>query len=282
MLFLQNQNGGEFMSKGKFKLFFIFLLVGFICLALDINVKTNINYPHQYANSNNVIGEFQFYNIASNYGAKCTYKLIDTSSSTDDTMQSSDLPSNTQKTAGLSQTKVIDKVFFDNVRIDIFNDLLGFLLIALACLGLRKCGKEFSFATASAFCGMLLHIILKSLPFVFNGLSLCNISMVLGIAYIGSIILTTFLFSKGFFRMCSDICCRDERKWGKITWFVTMVLQILLAFVFWVGSDFGALKSLGYIIEGFLVLDIVIFWLILKRVYYYLEKSYINANSDRK
>ena len=79
--------------------------------------------------------------------------------------------------------------------------------------------------------------------------------------------------------MCSDVCCRDERKWGKITWFVTMALQLLLAFVFWVGSDFNALKSLGYVIEAFLVLDIIVFWMILKRVYYYLEKSYINVEA---
>lgn len=77
--------------------------------------------------------------------------------------------------------------------------------------------------------------------------------------------------------MCPDVCCRDERKWGKITWFITMVLQILLTFVFWIGSDFDALKSLGYIIEGFLVLDIVVFFMILKRVYTYLEKSYKNT-----
>lgn len=82
--------------------------------------------------------------------------------------------------------------------------------------------------------------------------------------------------------MCSDVCCRDERKWGKITWFVTMVLQILVTFVFWIGSDFGALKSLGYIIEGFLVLDIVVFWLILKRVYFYFERSYKDAVFNRK
>lgn len=265
------------MSKLKFKLFFIFLIIGFVLLALDVDVKTNINYPHQYSNSESVIGEFQFYSIASNYGGKCTYKLIDTSSSTDEAEPNADLPVTSQKTAGSSQTKVIDKVFFDNIHIDIFNDFIGFLLIVFACFGLRKCGRVFSFATASAFCGMILHIILKALPFIFNGLILCNIAMALGIAYIGSIVLTSFLFTRGLFSMCSDVCCRDERKWGKIAWFVTMVLQLLLAFVFWVGSDFGALKSLGYVIEGFLVLDIIILWIILKRVYYYLEQSYINA-----
>lgn len=106
--------------------------------------------------------------------------------------------------------------------------------------------------------------------------------MVLGLAYLGSIILTTFLFSKGLFLMCPDVCCRDERKWGKIAWFISMVLQILLTFVLWIGSDFSALKSLGYIIEGLLVFDIIMFWLILKRAYIYLEQSYIKSASGGK
>ena len=82
--------------------------------------------------------------------------------------------------------------------------------------------------------------------------------------------------------MCPDVCCRDERKWGKITWFIAMVLQILLTFIFWIGSDFNALMVLGYITEGFLVFDIVVFWMILKRVYVYLERSYESAVSNRK
>ncbi|MCI8955977.1 MAG: hypothetical protein HFG29_03180 [Eubacterium sp.] len=269
------------MSNLKFRLFFIFLAVGFIFVALDVDIKTNIKYPHPYDNSDSVIGEFQYYNIASNYGAKCTYKFIDTSDSTED-MNNNNTISTTKKTAGQTQTKVIDKVFFDNIHIDIFNDIIGFLLILTACFGFRKINKVFSFGFFSAFCGLLLHIIVTLLPFFFNGLFLCNISMVLGIAYLGSIILTTFLFSKGLFLMCPDVCCRDERKWGKISWFISMVLQILLTFIFWIGSDFGALKSLGYMIEGLLVIDIIVFWLILKRAYIYLERSYIDALSGGK
>ena len=79
--------------------------------------------------------------------------------------------------------------------------------------------------------------------------------------------------------MCSDICCRDERKWGKITWFAATALQILLVFIFWIGSDFGALMTLGYVFEAFLVLDVIIFWIILRRTYYYLERAYLESAS---
>ena len=144
------------MSNLKFRLFFIFLAVGFIFIALDADIKTNMKYPHPYDNSDSVIGEFQYYNIASNYGAKCTYKFIDTSDSTED-MNNNTTNSTTKKSAGMTQTKVIDKVFFDNIHIDIFNDIIGFLLILAACFGFKKVNKVFSFAFFSAFCGCLLY-----------------------------------------------------------------------------------------------------------------------------
>ena len=142
---------------------------------------------------------------------------------------------------------------------------------------LKKVNKKFSYGSLSTFCGLILHILLKALPFVFNGLLLCNLAMFIGIAYMCSIILTTFLFTGGLFAMCPDVCCRDERKWGKITWFVSMVLIVLNTFVFWIGSDYSALQSLGKFSEGLLVIDILIFWIILRRVYYYLEQSYEKA-----
>ena len=44
--------------KSKFKLAFILLAIGFILLALDVDVSTGVKYPHDYSNSNNVIGNF--------------------------------------------------------------------------------------------------------------------------------------------------------------------------------------------------------------------------------
>ena len=76
--------------------------------------------------------------------------------------------------------------------------------------------------------------------------------------------------------MCTDICCRDERKWCKMTWYVTFVLQILVTFVFWIGSDFNMLLAVGRFFEGVLVFMVIVFWIILKRTYYYLERTWLN------
>lgn len=68
------------MFKNKFKLFIFMLAIGFVLITLDVNVTTPFKYPHKYNNSGSVIGEFQYYNIASNYNAWCDYKVINTSS----------------------------------------------------------------------------------------------------------------------------------------------------------------------------------------------------------
>ena len=64
-----------FMFKNKFKLFIFMLAIGFVLITLDVNVTTPFKYPHKYNTSGSVIGEFQYYNIASNYNAWCDYQV---------------------------------------------------------------------------------------------------------------------------------------------------------------------------------------------------------------
>lgn len=261
-------------KKSHFTLCFILLAVGFILIVLDVDIKTNISYPNKYANTDSVTGEFQYYNISSLYGATCTYKLMDTGSSNSNQSLTTN-PSAVSQTA--AATKVIDKVFFDNIHIDLFNDVIGFLCIFIACIKLWGVNKRFGLGAVSAFGGIVLKIILAVLPFIMNGLQLCTVGMLLGIIYLACNVMTTFLFTAGLFKMCPQVCCRDERKWGKITWFISFVLQILTTFVFWLGSDFGALYTLGQVFEILLIIDIIGFWMILKRTLPYLEKSYMES-----
>jgi hypothetical protein len=263
-------------KKSHFTPYFILLAIGFILIALDVNVKTNIRYPQEYANTTSVTGEFQYYNIASLYGATCTYKLIDTSSNNSEHPL---ISGETSSSPNASGTKVIDKVFFDNIHIDIFNDVLGFTCILFACMNLRKVNRRFSLAALSSLCGIVLNLVLALLPFTINGLRLCTISMLTGTVYLACNVITTFLFASGLFMMCPQICCRDERKWGKMTWFISFTLQILITFIFWLGSDFNALYTLGGVLECFLIADIIGFWLILKRTLPYMEKSYIESRN---
>ena len=62
-----------------------------------------------------------------------------------------------------------------------------------------------------------------------------------------------------------------------MTWFVSFALQILTTFVFWLGSGFGALYTLGQVLEVIMIIDIIGFFIIMKRTLPYLEKSYIKS-----
>ena len=65
----------------------------------------------------------------------------------------------------------------------------------------------------------------------------------------------------------------------KSSWFITFVLQILITFIFWLGSDFKMLHNLGVLLEGLLVIMVLIFWKILFRAKDYLEASYNSASN---
>jgi hypothetical protein len=127
----------------KFKLFFILFFLGFLFISLDININTGFDYPNQYKNTDTVIGEFQYYNVSSNYGARCTYKYIDNSSTSENNVELETMPERTNSSVS-SSAKVIDKVYFDGIRVDVFNDLIGFIFIMIACLGLIKSNSKFN------------------------------------------------------------------------------------------------------------------------------------------
>lgn len=260
------------MRFSKFKLYIIMLVIGFIFISLDINIETGFQYPNEYMNTDNVTGEFQYYNIASNYNAHCTYKMIDKNETAKDASSGS-----SQTNASGQMIKVIDKIYYDNIQIDIFNDLVGFLLIIIACFKLRIVNSRFKLATLTSFAGFILCALKFSLPFIFNSITLCNFALFIGLLYLACNIITTFFFTSGLLLMCPDVCCRDERKWCKMCWFISSVLQALVTFVFWLGSDFDSLMHLGWVIQGCLTLIVILFWVILKRAYDYIEQSYKNA-----
>lgn len=238
------------------------LVIGFVCLALDINVETGIAYPNQYETTSKVTGEYQYNNIASNYNARCTYKMIDTTAENEDT------------SVGQQATEVIDKVFFKNMQIDILNDFLGYLLIFIACIDFSKSSSRFKMGVISAATGFIIHGVIVALPFVVNGLTLCNMAFAIGLSYLGCFALTGFMVSSGFFAMCPGISCRDERKWGKTLSFMILVGQTLITFVYWLSTDHTMLRNVGHFFAAAEVCLIVIFALVMKRAKHQIIENY--------
>lgn len=257
----------------------LLLALGFIFIVLDIPISSGIDYPHQYENSNKVTGEFQYYNIKSNYDARCTYKLIDPNKSLrSKSIEKPSEPSSDikpeRKPAKPIKVQVIDKVFFKKITIDIFSDFLGFIFIIIGSAMLTRCSTRFKFTILCAVSGLIIKTLLFALPFVINGLALTNASFFIGMIYLACNLVTIFLATSGLFHMIPGPWCRDERKWCKILWFTSFVLQIVATFTFWLGSDFGMLLTLSKTTYIILVIVMILFWLVLLRARDYIRGSY--------
>lgn len=254
------------LSRGKLSI--ILFLVGFLFIVLDVNIDTGMSYPNNYNNSDNVIGEFQYYNIKSTYGASCTYKMIEDK-------HDSSLSDDNSDAVSTNEAKVIDKVFFDNIHIDIFNDIVGFILIAIAAFLLKNKGnRQFNYAILLSIISLILSIIIYILPFFVNGILLCNLVFAIGFAYLFAGVITTFFYTNGFLKLAPGIACRDERGWIKATWYVIVVGFVLATFVYWLGSDYHALIVTGNVFTFVIICLIVVYYLLAKRVLDYINENY--------
>ena len=264
----------------RLKVALMLLCFGFMFIVLDIPFTTSFSYPHEYENSNKAIGEYQYYNIASNYGARCTYKMLDDDDDTDADEPKSQVGI---KSSNPKMTKVIDKVYFKNVQIDILNDFVGFILILIGSILLVKCAKQFKLAILSAISGVIVHGIMFALPFIINGLDLTNASFFIGMIYLAINIVTIYLVTAGLLRMIPGPWCRDERKWCKILWFASLASQCLATFTFWLGSDFVMLENLAWVVYGFTIFIQICFWYCFMRAKDYVrgtyEKYYVKENN---
>ena len=258
----------------RLKIALLLFIFGFIFIVLDIPFTTNLSYPHEYENSKKVIGEYQYYNIASNYGASCTYKMMDDTKSKTKEPETKINKQPGIKSSAPKLTKVIDKVYFKNVQIDIFNDIAGFLFILIGSILLVKCARQFKLAILAAISGLIVHGIMFALPFIINGIDLVNASFFIGMIYLAVNVVTIYLVSAALLRMIPGPWCRDERKWCKILWFASFASQCLATFTFWLGSDFGMLKTLAWVIFGFTIFIQLAFWYIYMRAKDYIRGTY--------
>ena len=261
------------MNITKLKIALILIALGFVFLVLDVSVPTGLSYNNKYQNTNKVIGEFQYYTIKSNYNARCTYKMVWSGSKSDKAPLVENKQSNAQ------QAKVIDKVFFKGadaktIYADIFSDILGFIMILIGCLFLYKCSKRFAFGIMMCVSGIIIKGIILALPFITNGINLVYAAFFMGIFYLLCNLITIFLVVSGLLAMIPGVWCRDERKWCKLLWYAAFATQALFTFIFWLGSDYGALTTLSWICCGVIIVLYGFFFKTLLRAKHYIRLSY--------
>lgn len=233
------------MTTSKIRLYMFLAVLGFLFLAIDIYFTTGIKYPQKYQNNKNIIGEYQYYNIKTFYGATCTLKKLDKAESSD---------------SYYTDAEFVDDVFFNGFRIDILDDVIGLIFIMVCSLALSKYKFLFKPAFVFSIISIILKLILTAFPFIFNGMLLCNLALGTGIAYTASIIITTLFTTKGFLSLIKDTCCRDERLWLNSSWFVSMVLMILILLLSWLD-----LYGMAHFFMIVLALDFIVYGLVLKR-----------------
>lgn len=255
------------MTTSKIRLIMFTFILGLVFLALDIYCSTGIDYLEEYKNDSSIIGEFQYYSIKTFYGATCTFTKL---GHVDDAATSTDTQGSDTSMAGsiYEGAEFVDDVFFDGFRIDLFNDVLGLILIALSCLILSKYKPIFRLAALLAIISIIIKGVLTALPFFLNGMPLCNIALGVGTSYVIATVITSFFGIRGFINLIQDYCCRDERIWINTVWFVSAVLIILIYLLTWLD-----LYGMAHFFTGVLIIDYIICGLILKRVDEFAAKN---------
>lgn len=275
------------MKNTKLKVALLFLALGFIFIVLDVEVATGLDYPNKYQNTDKLSGEYQYYNIRTNYGATCTYKMIDDKKyASEKEFESKPIETHNPKSSDGEQAKsktvtikVIDDVYYNGIHIDVLPDILGFIFIIIGCLLLKKCSRRFGLTILTALGGLIICALLYSLPFFMNGVMLCHAAFIIGFVYMFANIFTLYLAMTSLLAMIPGVVCRDERKWSKITWVGMLATFIVATFTHWLGADFGMLYTLSNIGYAILLFLIILFWYILLRARHYINKSYIEAYS---
>lgn len=250
------------MTTKKINQIIILFMIGFSLIVLNFYVNTSLQYPKEYKNDSNIIGEFQYYSIHTFFGATCTYKTAD------EMYDDSVVTPNANSSAMIANAEFVDEVFFDGIRVDIFNDIIGLLLILFACLSLRKYRKLFAFSSICVFICLILKIALSALPFGFNGMTLCNLALGVGISYTLALIVSTYFAVKGFISLIQDSCCRDERLWLNTGWFVYMVLAILVLLLRWLD-----LQSMSVFFMVVQFIDVMVMGMLLIRVKEFVARN---------
>lgn len=206
------------MKQTKNNKYFKIILIGFILLLLDVSVKTGISYPHSYQYSYKVIGEFQFYTINTIYGATCTTYTQQTKADDGST----------------GTAKLVNEVFFDGVRVDILNDLVGFALLAFGMFGLKKINRAFYMGGILSIVSIGMSAVIHILPFMVNGLRLCYIALFLRIALLGLTISVYYMFMCALVHEIQLVSFKTERKALILLWFAMTILQIVILFITWI------------------------------------------------
>lgn len=181
------------------------VIAGIIVLVLKLSFNTGFDLYPAYETSYDINPESQVYTLNYFYGANYEF---DEYSATD--------------------------VYYTGFQINIFSNIIGYILIILGLKKLKDVSKIFSLGVVVAFVGMALYSVVEILPFILNGKILCYIALLLGIAELGATICTLYLFVYGSCMSISGIIFKQERTYIGLSFFGVCVCLIVVAITNWI------------------------------------------------
>lgn len=123
------------------------------------------------------------------------------------------------------------------IRVDIFSDLIGYLLIIFGTMKMGKMNKIFKLTAGTSMFAIVLYVVTRLMPMVFNGQILTSITFWMIIAQCGVEICVGYLFVYGICDMLPGYQHVRDRKAIGISWFVTVILNIVVVFIHWLSPS---------------------------------------------
>lgn len=120
-----------------------------------------------------------------------------------------------------------------NIKVDIFSDLIGYVLITIGLKKLSKRTKVFNIGVVTSLAAIVLYIITRLLPFLFNGEQLSYICFFLIIAQFGIEVCIGYMFIYGLCDLLSGYQYVRDRRAIVISWFATVVLNAVVMILAW-------------------------------------------------
>ncbi len=193
------------MSSRKIGLYMI--LVGIAILSLKLSFNTGVKIYPEYKTDYKIASEFQAYTLNYFYGANDV--VVDESDTSLD-------------------------VYYTGFRIDILSNIIGYILVIIGTMKLKDVSKVFSLSRMLAYVGLVLTIVIKLLPFIFNGYQLCYIALFVGIAELFAALSVSYLFVYAICTILDDIVFKTDRVYIGMCYLGIAITTLVVAFVTWV------------------------------------------------
>ncbi len=195
------------MSSRKIGLYLVY--AGIVMLALKFTINTGIMIYPEYETDYKVASEFQAYTLNYFYGASMT--SLD--------------------------------VQYAGFGIDIFSNIIGYILVIIGTMKLNEVSKVFSLSRLVAYIGLVLDIIINVLPYILNGYRLCYTVLLIGIAELFAAISVSYMFVYAVCTILNDLVFKTERTYIGMSYIGMSILMLVVAFVSWVYSVIGILQG---------------------------------------